>query len=225
MTKGLQQRRKIMSKTSEKTLRLVQMGVLTAIMIIFAFTPIGYLKVGAIEITFMTIPVAVGAMLLGPVCGAILGGIFGITSFIQCFGMSAFGVFMLGLNPVLTFLVCFIPRVLCGWCGGLIFKALRSIDKTKMISYAVSSLSVAVLNTVFFMGSIILLFWQNDTFIGQMNEWGMATDTIWAFLVAFVGLNGVVEAAVSFVAGAAIAKVLAKFVMPKLGRRTAENVQ
>lgn len=214
-----------MSNTREKTLKLVQMGVLIAIMIIFAFTPIGYLKVGAIEITFMTIPVAVGAMLLGPACGAILGAVFGITSFIQCFGMSAFGVFMLGLNPVLTLLVCLVPRVLCGWCGGLIFKALRSIDKTKVISYAVSSLSVAVLNTVFFMGSIILLFWKNEAFIGQMNDWGIATDTVWVFLVGFVGLNGIVEAAVSFIVGAAAAKVLAKFVMPRLSKPMAEKAQ
>ncbi|MCH5200439.1 MAG: hypothetical protein J1F60_05710, partial [Oscillospiraceae bacterium] len=94
--------------------------------------------------------------------------------------------------------------------------ALRHIDKTKIISYAVGSLSVALLNTLFFMASIILLFWQNEAFIGQMNDWGMATDTVWAFLVGFVGLNGVVEAAVSFVVGAAAAKVLAKFVQPKL---------
>lgn len=214
-----------MSNTREKTLKLVQMGVLIAIMIIFAFTPIGYLKVGAIEITFMTIPVAVGAMLLGPACGTILGAVFGITSFIQCFGMSAFGVFMLSLNPVLTLLVCLIPRVLCGWCGGLIFNALRSIDKTKVVSYAVSSLSVAVLNTVFFMGSIILLFWKNETFIGQMNDWGIATDTVWVFLVGFVGLNGIVEAAVSFIVGAAVAKALAKFVMPRLSKSMAEKAQ
>ncbi len=212
-----------MSNTREKTLKLVQMGVLTAILIVFAFTPIGYLKVGIIEITFMTIPVAVGAILLGPACGAILGGVFGITSFIQCFGMSAFGVFMLSLNPVLTFLICLVPRVLCGFFGGLIFKALRNIDKTKILSYAVSSLSIALLNTVFFMGSIIILFWRNDAFIGKMTEWGIATDTIWAFLVGFVGVNGVVEAIVSFIVGAAIAKVLAKFVMPKLTAKTAQK--
>lgn len=130
---------------------------------------------------------------------------------------------MLSLNPVLTFLICLVPRVLCGFFGGLIFKALRNIDKTKILSYAVSSLSIALLNTVFFMGSIIILFWRNDAFIGKMTEWGIATDTIWAFLVGFVGVNGVVEAIVSFIVGAAIAKVLAKFVMPKLTAKTAQK--
>ena len=68
---------------------MVQMAILIAIMIILAFTPLGYLKFGLIEITLMVIPVAVGAIVLGPLCGAILGGVFGLTSFIQCFGFSA----------------------------------------------------------------------------------------------------------------------------------------
>ena len=50
-----------MAKATEKTRRLVQMSILIAIMLILAFTPLGYLKVGAIDITFMTIPVVVGA--------------------------------------------------------------------------------------------------------------------------------------------------------------------
>lgn len=80
-----------MARATEKTRKLVQMAILIAVMLILAFTPLGYLKVGAIEITFMTIPVVVGAIILGPAAGAVLGGVFGLTSFIQCFGMSAFG--------------------------------------------------------------------------------------------------------------------------------------
>ena len=82
-----------MAKATEKTRRLVQMSILIAIMLILAFTPLGYLKVGAIDITFMTIPVVVGAILLGPASGAVLGGVFGLTSFIQCFGISVWSYF------------------------------------------------------------------------------------------------------------------------------------
>lgn len=74
---------------------MVQMAILVAIMLIFAYTPLGYLKAGPIEITFMVLPVAIGAIILGPAVGAILGGIFGVTSFIQCFGASGFGVLLL----------------------------------------------------------------------------------------------------------------------------------
>jgi len=199
------------TQISQKTKQMVQMAILIAIMLIFAFTPIGYIKVGVIEITLMIIPVAIGAIVLGPAAGAILGGVFGLTSFIQCFGMSAFGTFLFSLNPVLTFIICMIPRILCGWLSGLLFKLLQKIDKTKLVSYFAASLSTALLNTLFFIGAIIIFFWKNDAFLTQMSSWGMATDHIWPFLVGFVGLNGVVEAAVNFVIGGAIAKVLKHF--------------
>ena len=85
-----------------------------------AFTPIGYIKTAGLEITLIVVPVAVGAVTLGPTAGAILGGVFGITSFIQCFGMSQFGALLLGINPFLTFLVCVPTRILMGWLTGLI---------------------------------------------------------------------------------------------------------
>ncbi len=193
-------------------MRLTQLSILVAIMLIFAFTPLGYIKMPGIEITLMVLPVAVGAIVLGPIAGAILGGVFGITSFIQCFGMSAFGTFLFGLNPILTFIMCLIPRILCGFLSGLIFKALIKVDKTKLASYFVASLSTALLNTILFVGCVVLFFWKNPTFIAQMVEWGMATDTLWAFVVGFIALNGVVEAAVNFVVAAAVAKTVHKFV-------------
>ncbi|HBN84937.1 MAG TPA: ECF transporter S component, partial [Clostridiales bacterium] len=49
-----------------KTLRLTQLGILSAIIIIMAFTPLGYLRIGPLSITFLTVPVIIGAMLLGP---------------------------------------------------------------------------------------------------------------------------------------------------------------
>ena len=58
--------------TSEKTLKLAQTAILAALLIVMAVTPLGYLKAGVIEITFLTIPVVIGAMICGHVSGAIL---------------------------------------------------------------------------------------------------------------------------------------------------------
>ena len=60
-----------MSKTSsaasrQKLVRLVLTALLTALIIVMAFTPLGYLKSGAIEITFIPVPIVIGAVLLGP---------------------------------------------------------------------------------------------------------------------------------------------------------------
>ena len=102
----------IQKNVSAKTGRMVQLAILTAIILLMAFTPIGYLHFGIIEITLIMIPVIIGAIVLGPGAGAFLGGMFGLTSFIQCFGMSGFGAALLSIQPVLTFLVCMIPRIL-----------------------------------------------------------------------------------------------------------------
>lgn len=191
---------------------MVQLAILVAIMLIFAYTPLGYLKAGPIEITFMVLPVAIGAIILGPVSGAILGGIFGLTSFIQCFGASAFGALLLGINPVLTFITCMLPRLLCGWLSGLIFKALHSSEHMKTAPYFIASLATAVLNTLFFMLCIIQFFWKNDSFLTTMGSWQLPTDSVWLFLLAFVGINGVVEALVNFIAAGTVSKVLSKLV-------------
>ena len=143
-----------MQNKKNKTRKLTQMALLTAIILLMAFTPLGYLRTGVVEITFIMIPVVVGAILMGPGAGAILGGVFGLTSFIQCFGMSALGAMLLQVNWFFTFVVCFVPRVLMGWLAGLIFKALYKVDKTRLVSFAVASLSGAVLNTIFFVGSL-----------------------------------------------------------------------
>ncbi len=196
------------TSSSDKTYRLVLLSILIAIMLLFNFTPLGFLKIGAIEITFMIIPIAIGAILLGPEAGAILGGLFGILSFIQCFGMSPLGVVLLGINPVFTAITCIVPRILCGFLSGLLYRWLSKIDKTKIISYYAASLSTALLNTVLFVGCIILFFWKSPDFIGTMADWGISTDTVWLFIVGFVAVNGIVEAAVNFIIGASIAKVV-----------------
>ena len=201
-----------MKKTRhEKIQYLTRLSILVAIMLLFAFTPIGYIRLLAVEITLMILPVAIGAIWLGPAAGAFLGGVFGVTSFVQCFGLSAFGTFLLSLSPILTFITCMIPRILCGWLSGLLFEAVRKNDKTKVLSYFVASLSTALLNTLLFMLCIVLFFWKNALFIETMGAWGITTDSLWIFLIAFVGINGLVEAIVNCVIGGSAAKVLSRY--------------
>ena len=195
------------TRLTDKTRRLVYMAILIAIILVMAFTPLGYLKTAGLEITFIQVPVIVGAILMGPTAGAILGGVFGLTSFIQCFGLSTFGAALLEINAVYTFILCFFSRVLMGWLTGLIFRALQKVDRTKFVSYAVTSLAAPILNTVFFVGGMILLFGSSSYIQGLMAEAGAAN--LLSFAVAFVALNGVIEAAACFLLGTAISKALA----------------
>ena len=187
-------------------MRLVLTALLTALIIVMAFTPLGYLKAGAIEITFITIPVIIGAVLLGPVGGLFLGAVFGITSFIQCFGMSTFGVALFSASPLRTAIVCIVPRVLMGWLTAVIFKAISSKDKTSFVQYLVASIAGPLLNTILFTGTLLLLF-NNAPIIIQLKEQFGSTNVM-AFAAAFVGVNGLIEAGVCAVLGTALCKAL-----------------
>lgn len=187
-------------------MRLVLTALLTALIIVMAFTPLGYLKAGAIEITFITIPVIIGAVLLGPVGGLFLGAVFGITSFIQCFGMSTFGVALFSVSPLRTAIVCIVSRVLMGWLTAVIFKAVSSKDKTSFVQYLVASIAGPLLNTILFTGTLLLLF-NNAPIIIQLKEQFGSTNVM-AFAAAFVGVNGLIEAGVCAVLGTALCKAL-----------------
>ena len=62
---------------------LTQLALLVAILLVLNYTPLGYLQIGPLSASLLTVPVAIGAMTMGPTAGAILGGVFGATSFIQ----------------------------------------------------------------------------------------------------------------------------------------------
>jgi uncharacterized membrane protein len=177
---------------STRLRKMVYVAILSAILLLMAFTPLGYLKTPVVEISFNTIPVVIGAIIVGPGAGAFLGGVFGATSFATCFGISAFGAMLLSINPLYTFLVCMVPRILMGWLTGLIFRALYRRDATKLLSFAVTSLSGALLNTVLFTGLLLVLFGRTEFIMGIRTALG--AESLLGFVVAFVGLNGLLEA-------------------------------
>ena len=188
------------------TTYMVEMALLIAIILIMAFTPIGYIKTFGLEITLIVVPVAVGAVVLGPAAGAILGGVFGLTSFIQCFGMSAFGAMLLSTNPAGTFVVCFVTRLVMGWLTGLIAQGLKKVKALKGASVFIANLCCPLLNTLLFMTTLILFFYQTEFIQGLAKNMKVANP--FAFVIAFVGVNGLVEAAACFVVGSAITKAL-----------------
>ena len=189
------------------TVYMVELAVLIAIILLMAFTPIGYIRTFGLEITLIVVPVVVGAVTLGPTAGLILGTIFGITSFIQCFGMSPFGAMLLSINPFFTFLVCVPTRMLMGWLSGMIFQGLKKTSLNRKVSTSITCLLGPFMNTLFFMSVLCICFYGSDYIQSLVTSVGASN--VLAFVVAFVGLNGLVEALAGFVIGTAISIALA----------------
>lgn len=179
-------------------------AILAALIILMTFTPIGYIPIGPVKMTLITLPVAVGSIVLGERSGLILGGVFGLTSFYTCFGMDFVGMGLLSINPFLTFVMCVVPRLLCGYLPALIYKAIsKSGTKRTMVAIPVAGASVAIINTVLFLCSMWLFFGNSLSEVV-----GVAIDNIFALFALFAGTNGLIEIAVNIVVGTAICKPL-----------------
>ena len=197
-----------MAKNRENIYKLTLTAVLTALIFVMAFTPLGYLKVGVVSITFLVIPVVIGSIIGGPAVGAVLGLMFGATSFIQCFGMDAFGTTLFSMSPVKTAVMCFVPRMLMGFLVGLIFELLQKSNTKNIFSYAVMSLLTPMLNTLFFVVAFILFFRGTEIFINLEQTFG--TTNLFSFFVAFCGLNALLEIILNGVVGIPMCKALEK---------------
>lgn len=125
---------------NEKTYELVLTALFTAIIVIMAFTPLGYIPLVVINATIIHIPVILGALFLGPKKGAFLGFIFGLTSFINnTFKAATASAFV--FSPVLAYnvvgvpgifkslYICFVPRILVGVIPYFIYILIRKVVK------------------------------------------------------------------------------------------------
>lgn len=127
---------------NEKTYELVLTALFTAIIVIMAFTPLGYIPLVVINATVIHIPVILGALFLGPKKGAFLGFVFGLTSFInntfKAVTASAF-VFspilaadVIGISGVFkSMYICFVPRILVGVVPYFVYILIRNLLKRK----------------------------------------------------------------------------------------------
>lgn len=194
-------------KNNLKPKELTLMGLLTAVLLVMSFTPIGFLTIGPLAITLNMIPVAIGAVALGPKGGAVLGAVFGITSFLQCIGIggtSPMGVMLFEINPALAFLQRFLPRLIMGILTAYIYKFAKKAFGSTAASY-VSGFFAAFLNTALFMSLLVLLFGNTDYMQELMNG-----KNVIVFICTFVGINAVFEMAVSTVLTGIIVKALEK---------------
>lgn len=195
---------------------LVKLSLFASIIIIMAFTPmLGYIPLGFTRATIIHIPVIIGSIILGPKKGAILGFIFGMTSFIYN-----------TLNPTVTsfvftpfyslgeiqggfesLIICFIPRILVGVVPYYKFKTLEKIfnknKRKRIISLLSAGIAGSLTNTLLVM-NFIYLFYKDSYAIAN----GLSPDSVYIFIIGIIGMNGIPEAIVSAILTLALGKVL-----------------
>ena len=190
---------------------MVSVALMAAIVIVLANTPLGMIQLPVIKATTVHIPVILGAILLGPSAGAILGGVFGICSLVSntmapTLLSFAFSPFMSttgipgALKAIWISVGC---RVLIGLASGWLWKLLERLKVNQNISLLLTGFVGSMVNTVTVMGSIYFLFAQQHA---QAREVGVTA--VWGLIMGTVTAAGIPEAIAAAVLVIALGKVL-----------------
>jgi len=147
-------------------IKMVMMACLISIVIIFQLIG-SFIKVGPASISLVLIPIAIGAILLGPLFGALLGAIFGVMTLAAGIsGVEPFTATLWANQPFETAVLCIAKGTLAGLFSGLIYKLLKKIND--FFAVVIASAIVPVVNTfIFILGGIFIV---NDTLSAMVSD-------------------------------------------------------
>ncbi|WP_432651484.1 ECF transporter S component [Huintestinicola sp.] len=187
----------------EKTRAIVGTGILTAIVVVLQALAIG-IKFGPFSVTFVLIPIVVGAALYGYKSGAWLGFVFGAV--VLCTDAAAF----MAINAAGTVITVLLKGILAGLGAGLVYKLLENKNRTAAVIAA--AVVCPVINTgVFLLGCVVF-------FLDTITEWaqGAGFASVGAYLIfGMVGLNFLVEMVSNILLSSVIVKILNIVKKPK----------
>lgn len=196
------------TKKRVNTRYITELGLFIGVILLMKLTGLSSIPVGPLVMTFTMIPIAVGAMLLGPLAGTILGTFYGLLSLYDAItGKSLMTAAFFAVSPVMTVLLCIGTRALVGYLTGLLFRAFQKLDKHRIWSYFAGGLLAPMLNTILFMGFIVLFFYHTEFVQNLAANKGAANPLM--FVVLVVGVQGLIEWATGLVIGGAVAKGVA----------------
>ena len=190
-----------MKKLNTKT--MVQMALMIGIVIVMGFTPLGFIRIPPVSITMLHLPVIVGSIVLGPLCGGILGFTFGCVSMWNAIVNPLplpsiswmLSPFASGF-PLQSFVLCFVPRIFLGIIPACLIKLFSHSKKPGRIAIGASAGISSIIHTCMFLG-LINIFPQQEVSMPLAD-----------IIKTVISLNGTLEFTAAIVVAAAICKAL-----------------
>lgn len=200
-----------MNRKKTDTRYMATLAMFCGILLVMGATGIGFIPLPVIKATTMHIPVILGAILLGPAAGAVLGGVFGLCSIwanttspgLLAFAFSPF-MTTEGLPGVLKSLwIALGCRILLGVIAGWLWKGLKRILKQDYLALPVTAAIATICHTILVMGSIYLLLAQQ-----YAQAKNVAITAVFGLVMGTVTASGIPEAIIAAVLVTVIGKAL-----------------
>lgn len=200
-----------MKKQKKDTKWLVQLALMAAIIVVLANTPLGMIQLPIIKATTIHIPVILGAILLGPFAGAVLGGVFGVCSMVSntvaptllSFAFSPFLSTTGATGAVKALWICLGCRILIGVAAGWLWIAFERMHVADVAALPIVGFVGSMVNTVCVMGSIYFLFAQQ-----YAEAKNVALTAVFGLVMGTVTASGIPEAIAAAVLVGVIGKAL-----------------
>ena len=200
-----------MNRKKMDTRYMATLAMFCGILLVMGMTGIGFIPLPVIKATTMHIPVILGAILLGPAAGAVLGGVFGLCSIwanttspgLLAFAFSPF-MTTEGLPGVLKSLwIALGCRILLGVIAGWLWKGLKRVLKQDYLALPVTAAVSTICHTILVMGSIYLLLAQQ-----YAQAKNVAITAVFGLVMGTVTASGIPEAIIAAVLVTVIGKAL-----------------
>lgn len=200
-----------MNRKKMDTRCMATLAMFCGILLVMGATGIGFIPLPVIKATTMHIPVILGAVLLGPAAGAVLGGVFGLCSIwanttspgLLAFAFSPF-MTTEGLPGVLKSLwIALGCRILLGVIAGWLWKAMKRLLKQDYLALPVTAAVATICHTILVMGSIYLLLAQQ-----YAQAKNVAITAVFGLVMGTVTASGIPEAIIAAVLVTVIGKAL-----------------
>lgn len=195
------------SSTHAQVLRLVQIALLTALMLLLQLF-LGGLRVGPVTLSFSLVPLVIAAVFIGPGAGAFLGLVSGVVTFVQVLtAADPFYTLLIATNPWLTALICVVKTTLAGLLAGWCYQALCKASKFRALNAILPAVLCPTVNTGIFCLGMYFGFGaalQSSEAFGAAASAGLAAFVV----IGLAGVNYICEALINVVACPIIAKAL-----------------
>ena len=187
------------------------LAMLCGVLLVMGMTGIGFIPLPVIKATTMHIPVILGAILLGPKAGAVLGAVFGLCSIWA--NTTTPGLLSFAFSPFMTteglpgvaksLWIALGCRMLFGWLAGIFWIAIRKFVKKEYAALPITAALSTICHTLLVMGSIYFLLSQQ--YAAAKN---VALSAVFGLVMGTVTASGIPEAIVAAILVTVIGKAL-----------------
>ena len=179
---------------------MVELAVLVALVAVLQITGTG-VNITGTPISLVLIPIVLGAMLLGPAAGALLGLEFGIIVYVAGFvGVDGFTFILVQDHPIYTALICIGKGVLAGFGAGVVYRLVAA--KNKIVAVFAASAATPIINTaLFILGALGMQNTLSSNFLGEGQT------VIYFLVVVCAGVNFLLELLLNLLVAPALARV------------------